>query len=257
MADKAFDKMQLHKEHRIRVKERFLRDGLSGFAPHEILELLLFFAIPQRDTNELAHRLLLRFGSLSGVFHASAEELAAVDGMGMHAATLLCLLLPTAARAREEEKQEKRQEFHRLKTVGDFFVDLFSGVRQETVYLLLLDNAYRRLDCVKIYEGSVNSVAITPRLLIEHAFRTKAAMAVLAHNHPQGIAIPSAEDVQTTLQLRQAFAAVGVTLLEHILVAGGSYTPILLRSAAFPGAGEGGTYRLQSGASLLAEEDDA
>jgi DNA repair protein RadC len=95
---------------------------------------------------------------------------------------------------------------------------------------MLLDNRDTMIDCVRVHEGAVNSVGITPRRLIEIAFRSNASMAVLAHNHPGGLAIPSMEDVGTTIVLRDAFEAVGIPLIEHILVAGDKYTPIMLRS---------------------------
>ena len=220
----------LHKEHRLRVKERFLRDGLEHFSPHELLELILFYAIPQKDTNELGHRLIAHFGSLARVFRASHEELCRVEGIGEHAATLLRLWMPAASYILADEYKEERPRFTTVNRLGKYFIDRYLGNEAETVYLMLLDNRYAMIDCVRVHQGAVNSVSVTPRRLIEIALRQDAAMAVLAHNHPTGIAIPSSEDIGTTLSLRDAFEAVGVPLLEHILVAGGSYTPIMLRS---------------------------
>ncbi|MBQ8350795.1 MAG: DNA repair protein RadC [Clostridia bacterium] len=220
----------LHKEHRKRVKERFLRSGLEDFAPHELLEMLLFYAIPQKDTNELGHRLIERFGSLSRVFHASYEELCEVEGIGDHAATLLRLWLPAAAYILTDNLNESKQRFNTVDKVGMYFINRYIGAKNETVYLMLLDNRFSMLDCIRVHEGSVNSVSITARRLLELALRSNAAMAVLAHNHPIGIAVPSSEDVGTTMALRDSFEAIGIPLLEHILVAGGEYTPILLRS---------------------------
>ena len=224
------EKENLHKEHRRRVKERYLKSGLDSFSPHELLELILFYAIPQKDTNELGHRLLAHFGSLNRVFSASVEELCEVDGISEHSAILLHLWLPAAAYVQNDRKTEQAPRYNNVARVGRFLVRQFEGVRRETVMLMLLDNGYRLLDCVRVHEGSVNSVGITPRCLIEQAFRRNAAMAVLAHNHPVGIAIPSPEDIGTTVALRDAFRSVGISLVEHILVAGDSYTPIMMRS---------------------------
>lgn len=225
-----------HKDHRARVKARFARAGISAFAPHELLELLLFYAVPQKDTNVLAHRLLDRFGTLCGVFSASAEELCQVDGVGEHVATLLRLIMPAASCALTEGVKVKETTFRKLSTVGGYLVNLYMGQPRETVYLLLLDNAYTLLDCIKVHEGSVNSVAITPRKLLEYAYHAHASMAVLAHNHPSGIAIPSSEDINTTISIKQAFDTMGVVLLEHILVAGDSYSPLLARSQKLLGS---------------------
>lgn len=221
-----------HKDHRSRVKARFSREGLEGFAPHQVLELLLFYAIPQKDTNELAHRLLDRFGSLAGVFSASEEQLCTVDGIGEHAATLLRLFLPAASYALTDEAGRQNKTFRDLKSVGEYFVRRFMGAEKECVYLMLLDNRYSLIDCVKVYEGSVNSVAVTPRKLVEHAYHARASMAVLAHNHPFGIAIPSKDDIDTTVTLKKAFDTMGISLLEHVLVAGERYAPLLARSKA-------------------------
>lgn len=219
-----------HRAHRARVKARFLRGGLDDFSPHEVLELILFYAIPQKDTNVIAHRLLDRFGTLCGVFGATTEELCQVAGISEHAALLLRLWLPAASYALTREKEGRDLCFRTVGTIGDYFVQRYIGVGCETVYLMLLDNRYGLIDCVKVHEGSVNSVSVTPRKLIEHALFRHAAMAVLAHNHPGGVPIPSGEDLHTTASIREAFDMVGVPLLEHILVAGNSYTPILLRS---------------------------
>lgn len=219
-----------HREHRTRVKQKFLRSGLDSFAPHEVLEMILFYAVPQKDTNPLAHRLLDRFGNLFGVFSARQEELCAVEGVSDHVATLLRLWLPATSYAMAEKRQEETPVFGSVGTIGDYFVSRYIGHSCETVYLLLLDNSYSYLDCVKVHEGSVNSVGITPRKLIELALYRHASMAVLAHNHPGGIAVPSSEDLQTTSNLAHAFSAVGIPLVEHILVAGETYSPLIYRS---------------------------
>ena len=241
-----------HKDHRSRVKARFSREGLEGFAPHQVLELLLFYAIPQKDTNELAHRLLDRFGSLAGVFSASEEQLCTVDGIGEHAATLLRLFLPAAL---TDEAGRQNKTFRDLKSVGEYFVRRFMGAEKECVYLMLLDNRYSLIDCVKVYEGSVNSVAVTPRKLVEHAYHARASMAVLAHNHPFGIAIPSKDDIDTTVTLKKAFDTMGITLLEHVLVAGERYAPLLYRSEKLVTTAPDAA-AFYADATLYGEEDD-
>jgi DNA repair protein RadC len=208
-----------------------MRGGLDNFSPHELLELILFYAIPQKDTNVLGHRLIERFGSLAGVFNARHEELCEVEGISDHAATLLRLWLPAASYALAREKEEERV-FDTVGRIGEYLVRRYIGVGCETVYLMLLDNSYRLIDCVKVYEGSVNSVAVTPRKLVEHAYHARASMAVLAHNHPFGIAIPSKDDIDTTVTLKKAFDTMGISLLEHVLVAGERYAPLLARSKA-------------------------
>ncbi len=217
----------MHEQHRSRTKKRFLAEGLENFEPHNVLELLLFYSIPQKDTNEIAHALINRFGSLSAVFDAPYEELMEVNGIKEHSATLIKLIPALARRYAVESNTDASQTFSTLSQIGEFFVSKFIGATKETVYLLLLDNKYKKIDCIKIHEGSVNSSAVTMRRLIEAALSQKAAMAVLAHNHPNGLAIPSPDDLFTTSEAARAFSLMGIEFLGHILVAGQKYVNIL------------------------------
>ena len=216
----------LHKYHRERIKSRFLAEGLDNFDAHNVLELLLFYSIPQKDTNDLSHKLIKKFGCLSAVFDASFDDLLTVDGIGEHSAVLI-KLIPELARKYTVDKNKETRTLSTLDEVGQYLVHRYVGVNIETVFLILLDNKYNLIDCVKIHEGSVNSAAITVRRLIEIAIQKHASMAVLAHNHPQGIAIPSSEDIYTTNRIKQAFNSVEIRLLAHVIVANNSYTNIL------------------------------
>ena len=221
----------MHENHRERVKKRFLSSGLDDFAPHNVLELLLFYAVPQKDTNMTAHLLIDRFGSLDKVFDASVEELKEVNGIGDHAATLI-KLIPALARRYAIEKNKEGLVFNNVDTMGQYFVSQYIGVTVETVLLLSLDNKFNAIDCVKIHEGSVNSCEITVRKLAEIAFRNNASMVVLAHNHPSGLAIPSSADLYTTQQLHTALNLLGIKMLAHIVVAGEDYANIMDPSVA-------------------------
>lgn len=215
-----------HGGHRARLKERFLREGLGGFEKHNILELLLFFGIPQRDTNPIAHALLKRFGSLSGVFEASVEELCTVDGVSEHTATLL-KLIPEVNRAALCEVRDSDKRYDTLNKIGELLLRYYAGLTVETVTLLLLDNSDRVIDLVKICDGSVNRVQFDTRKLVEQALRPRVSRVVLAHNHPNGTAVPSAEDMETTAAVAGAFRTVNVEFLEHLLIAGDRFEPLL------------------------------
>ncbi|MBQ8449141.1 MAG: RadC family protein [Clostridia bacterium] len=216
----------MHEHHRKRMKERFLREGIENFEPHNVLELLLFYSIPQKDTNEIAHRLIERFGSISAVFDAPYSELIKIDGIKEHSATLIKLVPALSQRYMSEAFSLSGTILPTMKDVGKYFVAKYIGATNEIVYLLLMDNKYKVIDCVKIFEGSVNSAAITMRKLIEAAISSGAAFAVLAHNHPNGLAIPSGEDINTTREAKRALELIGVSFLGHILVAGNKYTDI-------------------------------
>lgn len=216
----------MHKDHRKHTKDRFLSEGLDGFEPHNVLELLLFYSIPQRDTNETAHMLINRFGALSAVFDAPYDDLLTVPGISDHSATLI-KLIPAVSRRYAMEKNSKATRLSSIEDIGKYLVARYLGVTEETVLLLLLDNKFGLIDCVKVHEGSVNSSAITMRKLIETALFKRASMVVLAHNHPSGVAIPSSDDLFTTQQVKRAFDLVEIGMLAHIIVAGDTFTNIL------------------------------
>lgn len=219
----------MHEEHRTRLRERFMNEGLDGFAPHNVLELLLFYSIPRRDTNETAHRLLDKFGSLSAVFEADIDDLTKVDGIGTNSAVLLKLISQTARRYMTEKQSEKKI-LDTAKLIAEYLVPRFIGETVERVYLLLLNSSYQILGCELVFTGSVNSSHIQTRDLIERALSLKATMAVLAHNHPGGIAVPSGEDIATTKHIYEAFNIVNVRLIEHFVIAEDKYTPIIIKS---------------------------
>ena len=216
----------MHKDHRKHTKDRFISEGLDSFEPHNVLELLLFYSIPQKDTNETAHMLINRFGSLSAVFDAPYDDLLTVPGISEHSATLI-KLIPAISRRYAMEKNSKVTKLSSIEDIGKYLVARYLGVTEETVLLLLLDNKFGLIDCVKVHEGSVNSSAITMRKLIETALFKRASMVVLAHNHPSGVALPSSDDLFTTQQVKRASDLVEIGMLAHIIVAGDTFTNIL------------------------------
>lgn len=216
----------MHENHRERVKRRFLTEGLDNFEPHNVLELLLFYSIPQKDTNELAHALIDRFGTLAEVFDASFDDLVSVPGVKEHSAVLL-KMVPALSRRYALEKNRITTSLSSIEKIGEYLVNKYVGINVETVFLLLLDNKFNLIECVKIHEGSVNSSAITLRRLIEIALFKRASMTVLAHNHPSGVALPSSDDLFTTREIKRAFDLMEIKLLAHIIVAGNSYLDIL------------------------------
>lgn len=222
------EKKGIHSGHRQRLKERFLRDGLDGFEKHNMLELLLFYALPQRDTNPIAHALLRRFGSLGGVFAASMEELCTVDGVSEHTATLIKLIPEIWRNTVCEVRPDVR--YDSVDKLGRLLIDRFAGLTVETIVLVLMDSSWHILEIVKLAEGSVNQVRMDTRKLIEHAIRTNASLALLAHNHPNGTLVPSPEDLVTTTEVGHAFRTIRVEFLEHILVAGNKYMPLLSKT---------------------------
>ena len=212
------NKENVHGGHRERLKNRFLQEGLAHFNEHQVLELLLFYCIPRQDTNPIAHALLDHFGSLQQVMEATPAELKKVAGMGDGAATFISLL-NEFNRYYQVNKASTGVILNTVKECGQYLMPFFYGRRNETVYLLCLDAKGKVLCCKEVGEGSVNSAAVPIRRIVEMALGANATSAVLAHNHPSGVAIPSNEDCLTTRQLAVALAAVDITLADHVVVA--------------------------------------
>ena len=218
--------MSIHHGHRQRLKDRFRKEGLDNFDDLYVLELLLFYCIPRVDTNPLAHRLLDHFGSLTAVLDASAEELEKVEGMGANASTFLTLITQVS-RYYQVKRSEAGRILPRLDDCGEYLKPYFLGRDRETVFLLCLDAKCKVICCKLVGEGSVNSANVPIRRVVEIALASNATTVVLAHNHPSGLAIPSADDIQTTYRVAAALYAVEVTLADHIVVSNEDYVSMV------------------------------
>ena len=217
--------MNIHAEHRQRVKKRFRSEGLEHFEELHALELLLFYALPREDTNPIAHDLLNRFGSLRNVLEAPVEQLMTVNKIGEHAAILLTLVKGIAQKYVISDVDLKA--LNTTAECGDYLVGRFIGRRDETVMLLCLDAKRAPLCCRVVSEGSVNAAEISTRKVVEAALAANATSVILAHNHPSGIAVPSMQDIVTTRRMGAALSAVDITLEDHIVVAGRDYVSLV------------------------------
>lgn len=227
--------MSIHDGHRQRLRQRFQEEGLDHFDEIQVLELLLFYCIPRKNTNEIAHALLDRFGSVSQVVEASVEELQKVNGMGENAAVFLALI-NAFGRYYQVNRAANMEILNDLEKCGEYLIPKFIGRRNETVFLLCLDAKCKVLCCREVGEGSVNSAAVPVRRIVEMALGANATSVVLAHNHPSGFALPSGEDVQTTKQLAMALRSVEIELVDHIVVADGDYVSMLQSGLYIPNA---------------------
>ena len=221
----------MHEEHRQRVRNRFLKEGISNFEPHNVLEFLLFYSIPRRDTNETAHALIDKFGSLAAVFDANINDLMSVDGIGENSAILLKLIPQLARLYFSEKNNPKKIQFNCVGPIGAYLASLFVGEVNEVVYIMMLDSAYRMICCRRLFEGSISSAHLQYRPLLDDIMAQQASMVVIAHNHPNGLAVPSASDIQTTRHFAEALTIIDVRLLEHFVVSGNKFMPILATQA--------------------------
>lgn len=214
--------MSVHDGHRNRLKNRFMEQGLDGFDDHLVLELLLFYAIPRRDTNETAHALLEHFGSLEAVFEASGEQLAEVKGIGENTRVLL-KLIPAVSRRFFIDKAKKEYILNSTEAVGSYLIPRFMYERDEVVYVICLDAKNKVLCTKELFRGAPNVTEISIRKIVELVIAKNATGVILAHNHTSGIAIPSIEDEESTKRINFSLRNMGVKLLDHIIVAGDDF----------------------------------
>lgn len=215
-----------HENHRARLRRRYLLEGLFHFEPHNVLELLLFFAIPRRDTNETAHALLSRFGDIDGVFGADQAALCKVAGVGRGTATFLSAFERVSLLCEKSKKETKR--YRHVGDIGRLCADRFFGVENDAV-LLLFFNQKQELIGEELIEGNLHSASFSPHTVTAYALLSGASCCALAHNHKHAPALPKAEDFYITRILAEALTAVGVPLLEHFLISGDRFSTILYR----------------------------
>ena len=217
MADKPKHR---HTGHRERMKAEFLARGLEGWPDHRVLELLLFYTIPQGDVNDLAHELVERFGSLAGVLDASVEELKKVKGVGDHTAVFL-RMLPAVLGRYQGARTRLSAIINSPEEAYAWLEPYFFGARNEMVYVLCLDGKRQVLGVRKVAEGSIELAEVNTRRIAEEAIGLRAAQIYVAHNHVSNLAIPSQADWLTTDTLRSALRPIGIELIDHLVFVDG------------------------------------
>lgn len=208
--------------HRTRLRERFSRSGLSGFHDHEVLELLLSFAIPRRDVKPLAKDLLEKFGSLAAVLDAPQSILQETDGIGPHAAALVSIV-PRLFERYQESRWSHEESFHSTQAAVAYLTARLGTERSERFCILTLNSRNGLVHVEDIQRGSVNRTAVFPRQVVEASIKHHATAVILAHNHPGGDPSPSAADQQLTRRLKRILNDLDITVHDHIIIAGPRY----------------------------------
>ena len=207
----------LHAGHRQRLANRFLKSGADDFELHNILELLLFGAVPRRDTNEIAHELIDKFG-FCGVFEATPEELQKVDGIGPVAAAQIKLVLEVS-KVYNQEKNKNVKAVSSIDHAAQYMMPTFIGRDYEIITLLCLDAKGSVLGHTIVTKGNVNTVTLDVRKVVEIALNYNASGVIIAHNHPLSTALPSLDDVSTTKRLYTTLEDLGIRLIDHFIFA--------------------------------------
>ena len=210
----------MHEGHRHRLRERFRREGLENFEPHEVLELLLFYARARGDVNPLAHKLLDTFGSLRGVLEAPMEQLMSVRGVGEETAALIASIVPMFRRY-ELCICEERKRLRNFGEVREYCRALLTGLRKERFYVLSVSTQMQVIGQRIVAEGSLSEVPAYPRQVVETALNHNAYGVILCHNHPGGDVRPSRGDIDVTCNLEIVLSRLGIALIDHVIVSDG------------------------------------
>lgn len=206
-----------HKGHRQRMKKRYLLDGIDNFEQHEILEMLLFYCVPMKNTSDLAHRVISEFGSISAFFDAPIDALIEF-GLSENQATFF-KLMPDIARVYIDDKHNNNDKIIDSENIATHILDKFIGRENENVLTLLLDSKGKELFCGIVSKGSISTTEIPIRKIVDLALRYHAKSVVVAHNHPSGVCLPSNEDLVATVNIKNALSLIGVNLIDHFIVA--------------------------------------
>ena len=213
----------VHKGHRQRLKNEILSyDDAAKIPPEKLLEMLLFYGIPQKDTAYIARDMLKRFGGLAGVFEADIDSLTEVKGMTRNAASLIKLMRPIG-RAYLLAKYDENVTLKTFEEIGRYIQVKFFNLQAEAFCILCLNRLGEVIYFELISDGGIDSVGVSTRLIVEKVLKTKATAVVIAHNHPGAIALPSAQDIVITEQIALALASVDVNLVDHIILSDDDY----------------------------------
>ncbi|MCL1901054.1 MAG: DNA repair protein RadC [Firmicutes bacterium] len=210
---------KIHANHRERVKEKFLTLGFDGMHSHEILEILLYYSIPQKDTNPIAHELIEKFDSLSGVFDADYNELLKTYGIKEHSAVLI-KLIPEICKKYQQDKLRQFTDCKNHTSTVDYLKSYLTLLNHEEFHVLCLTSDLKLLKHLKLFSGTVNSAHINLRVLTEEVLKYDTAGIIIAHNHPSKNSQPSIDDDLITEKILHSLNYLNIQLLDHIIIAG-------------------------------------
>lgn len=212
------EKKNIHKDHRQRVRDSYLKTGIDAMADHNILELLLFYCIPLKDTNPIAHELIEKYHDLNGVLDAPIKELEKINGIGENAAVMIKLIRDICSKYHDNAINNK-VNLASAERLYDFIRMKYLGETREIVYMLSLDAHGRLKHCIKVTDGTPTTAVSDNRSLVELALRFDITNAIITHNHPNGFATPSQADIVATEAIAKLFSTVSINLVDHVIIA--------------------------------------
>lgn len=203
--------------HRGRLRKRLLKGGRRAFADYELLELLLTYVIPRKDTKPIAKRLLKRFGSFAAVFGQPREQLLKIDGVGPQTCTFLFAIREFMVRYLEQEI-EYTKEISSPEDIAEFVKIHLGKAPRECLMILYLNDANRLVYHGTITEGTVDRAPFYPREILKTAFLKDATGLIMVHNHPSGDPIPSENDHNITKQMEKLASEFNIKVHDHLIV---------------------------------------
>jgi len=209
--------------HHKRLRERFIKSGLDGFHDYEVLELLLNYVFPNRDTKPIAKDLLAKFKTLTGVFSADPQELQEIKWVGERTSVYLRLLNDTLGFVFEDRARKEEIQFTKTAQLFEYFKATIGNKKNEVIRALYLDSQNKLIHAENLSEGTVAEAVAFPRKIVEGALKHRAVSVIIAHNHPGGMAEPSDNDDKITEQIKNALRTVAISLQDHLVIAGDEY----------------------------------
>lgn len=207
----------IHANHRKRFKNKFLNNGLLGFDDHEVLELMLYFSIPQKDTNPIAHRLLDEFHSFSNVFDASFNELCKIDGIKEHSA-LLIKLIPEIMKRCNQDKCKEITTIRDQRMVKDYIIRKYNCSEIEQFFIICLRADNSIIDSTVLSSGTCSKVEIQIRELTNYVLKNNCTKIIISHNHPTSSAEPSDDDLIMTHKLVSSCILNDIEIADHVII---------------------------------------
>ncbi len=211
-----------HIGHRQRIKDKYEKSGINGWLDYEILELVLSYAIPRKDTKTIAKELLSRFKTINGVLDSDRKELKNITGVSGHTALFLSLLKDITILYLENRLHNK-DLLSSPQVVYNFLKASLKGAVNEEFKVLYLNNKNQLISIETLNTGTVNQSAIYPRKVVERALYNHAVSVIISHNHPAGTLEPSKEDCAVTKAIKDALKTVDIALLDHIIIGNNDY----------------------------------
>lgn len=211
--------------HRQRMRAKLIAAGPDALHDHEMLEMVLFLALPRQDTKPIAKALLARFGSYAGAIAAAPHELAAVPGMGEAGVAALKTVQAAALRLVRAELRN-RDTLASWDQLMAYLNAVLARENTEQFRVLYLNNRNQLIEDAILGLGTVNHTPVYPREVVKRALDLHATAIILVHNHPSGDPTPSRADVEMTREVKQAATALGIVLHDHVVVGNGAWVSL-------------------------------